>query len=183
VTADPSRPFYRLGQTRYLGPVPREPFRVHLGAHLKPVLTPTPEGIEAILDEAADVPYNVQLLAHSCWEAGRTSRAGTRLTAGLVKQVAAEAARRNDPIYTQLWTDLSVPQRTALLAVVHEGGKGLTSSAVSKRYHLPVSTIQKAVAALVNRQIVREDMSGGTSRLGLEDPLFGTWLRTTIEWP
>jgi hypothetical protein len=48
---------------------------------------------------------------------------------------------------------------------------------------IPISTMQKAVAALVSRQIVREDLAGGSSRLGLEDPLFGTWLRTTIEWP
>jgi hypothetical protein len=129
------------------------------------------------------VPYNVQLLANACWETGRTSRPGTRLTPDLVERVAAEAARRNDPAYTHLWTTLTLPQQSALLALVREGGKGLLSGEVSKRYRIPVATMQKALAALVNRQLVREEMAAGATRLRLEDPLFGTWLRTTIQWP
>lgn len=181
MTTDPGRPFYRLGQTRYLGPIPREAFREHLKRGLRPVLTVTAEGVEAILNQAADVPYNVQLLGSACWEAGR-NRSGIRLTPDVVAAVAADAARRNDPVYTHLWTSLTAPQRRALVAVVREGGAALTATATARRYGVPVSTMQKSLSALLDRQLVREDLTQGKSRLVLEDPLFATWLRTTIEW-
>jgi uncharacterized protein len=182
MTGEASRPFYRLGERRFLGPIPRPAFRAFLARGLKAVLAVTDEGVEAILDRAEDVPYNVQLLAHVCWEAGQTSRAGTRLTPEFVAGVEASAARRNDPLFTQLWTSLTAPQQKALLAVIHEAGKGLASGAVSRRYRIPVPTLQKSVRALEARGIVREEGARGEVRLRLEDPLFGAWVRLTIPW-
>jgi len=182
MTNDASRPFYRLGERGFLGPIPRTAFRPFLVKGLKPVLTVTDEGIEAILDAAEDVPYNVQLLAHACWEAGNTSRSGTRLTPEFVAGVNASAARRNDPLFTQLWTSLTPPQQKAVLALLNEGGQGLASSAVSRKYDVPVPTMQKALKALETRRIVREESARGEVRLRLEDPLFGSWVRLTIPW-
>ena len=95
----------------------------------------------------------------------------------------AAAARRNDPVYTHLWTNLTAPQQRALLAVVRENGVGLTATDTARRYRIPVPTMQKSLAGLVNRQLIREELSRGSAGLRLEDPLFATWLRTTIEWP
>ena len=182
MTGDAARPFYRLGDRLFLGPIPREAFRAFLGRGFKGVLPVTDEGIEAILDHAEDVPYNVQLLAHACWESGQASRAGTRLTPEFVAGVEASAARRNDPLYTQLWTSLTAPQQKTMLALIHEG-KGLASGAVSRAYGVPVPTIQKALKPLEARGIVREEGEKGEVRLRLEDPLFGAWIRLTIPWP
>lgn len=182
MTGEASRPFYRLGERRFLGPIPRPAFREFLARGLKPALVVTDEGVEAILDRAEDVPYNVQLLAHACWEAGQASRAGTRLTPEFVMGVEASAARRSDPLFTQLWTSLTAPQQKALLALIHEAGKGLASAAVSRKYGVPVPTLQKAVRALEARGIVREEGVKGEVRLRLEDPLFGSWVRLTIPW-
>jgi hypothetical protein len=182
MTGEASRPFYRLGERRFLGPIPRPAFRTFLARGLKGALLVTDEGVEAILDRAEDVPYNVQLLAHACWEAGQASRAGTRLTPEFVAGVEASAARRSDPLFTQLWTSLTASQQKALLALIHEAGKGLASAAVSRKYGVPVPTLQKAIRALEARGMVREEGARGEVRLRLEDPLFGSWVRLTIPW-
>jgi len=181
MTGDASRPFYRLGARRFLGPIPRPAFREFLSRGFKGALVVTDEGVEAILDHAEDVPYNVQLLAHACWESGQASRAGTRLTPEFVAGVEASAARRSDPFFTQIWTGLTAPQQKALLAVIYEG-KGLASGAIARKYRVPVPTLQKAVRALEHRGIVREEGAKGEVRLRLEDPLFGSWVRLTIPW-
>ena len=181
MTGEASRPFYRLGERRFLGPIPRPAFRQFLSRGFKGALVVTDEGIEAILDRAEDVPYNVQLLAHACWESGYASRAGTRLTPDLVAGVEASAARRSDPLFTQIWTGLTAAQQKALLALIYEG-KGLSSGAVARKYGVPVPTMQKALRALETRGIIREEGSKGEVRLRLEDPLFGSWVRLTIPW-
>lgn len=182
MTGEASRPFYRLGERRFLGPIPRPAFREFLSRGFRGVLPVTGEGIEAILDRAQDVPYNVQLLAHACWESGQAAQAGTRLTPDFVLGVEASAARRSDPLYTQLWASLTVPQQKTMLALIHEG-KGLASGAVSRKYAVPVPTLQKSLKALAARGMIREEAEKGEMRLRLEDPLFGAWIRLTIAWP
>lgn len=181
MTGEASRPFYRLGERLFLGPIPRPAFREFLSRGFKGALVVTDEGIEAILDHAEDVPYNVQLLAHACWESGQATRTGTRLTPDFVAGVEASAARRNDPLFTQIWASLTAPQQKSLLALIYEG-KGLASGVVSQRYGVPVPTIQKALKALESRGIVREEGAKGEVRLRLEDPLFGAWVKLTIPW-
>lgn len=180
MTGEANRPFYRLGTRRFLGAIPRGPFRASLRQGLAPVGTVSAEGIEAILDVAEDVPYNVQLLAHACWDRCREQGKGAKLTPELVRMAQGEMAARNDPLYTHLWTSLTSPQQRGLLAVVREQGQGLTSGVVTKRYELTASGMQKAVQGLKQRGIVREELQGGRARLRLEDPLFGTWVRQTV---
>jgi hypothetical protein len=183
MTGDPNRPFYKLGRVLYLGPVPRADFasfleRGFVGAAI-PVET---AAIDAILDAAADVPYNVQLLAHACWEACRETGADspTPLTAALVERTTVVAALRNDPLYTQIWTGLPATQRKALLAVVLEAGRGLGTSEVAARFGVLVPSMQRALAALEQKGILRKDQQHGHTALRFEDPQFGTWIRSVI---
>ncbi len=182
MTADPSRPFYRLGTVRFLAEVPRPAFVGYLRRGFATLGAPPDDGaLEAILAEAEEVPYNVQLLAHHCWNALRDARRRTGLTPALVREVHAESARRLDPVYSQLWLTLTVPQRRALQAVAHVGGEGLFSRDVMHRFGLPAATMQKSLEALVEKGICWRQPSGGGARLRLVDPLFGLWVRTTIE--
>lgn len=180
MTGDTDRPLFRLGSRRFLGPIPRKAFRAFLRRGLGVVATVSDQGIEAILDTADDVPYNVQLLAHACWERCRESPRKTVLTPDLVQAAQNAMARRSDPLFTQTWTSLTSAQQRALLAVLHEEGRGLTSRAVTHRYRLGASTMQRALQALTQRGVLREELREGAATLKLEDPLFGTWLRTTI---
>ena len=183
----PTRPFYRMGTALFLGPVPRADFREFLERGFAAGgIAVEPGAADAILDAAEEVPYNVQLLAHACWDAcraavGREGRgAPLPLTATLVGDTRDAEALRHDPFYTQLWTSLVSTQRRALLAVLREGGEGLTSTPVARKYAMPVTTMQRALEALEQKQVVREDHARGAVRLRLEDPLFGAWVRLVV---
>ena len=89
-------------------------------------------------------------------------------------------ALRNDPIYGQLWSSLPPSQQKALVALIREAGAQLTSTDVSRRYRLPVPTMQKALRALEAKSILREEHALGASRLRLEDPLFGAWVQLVV---
>lgn len=185
MTSDPNRPFYKLGTVRFLGAIPREDFAAFLEQNFqKGGIVVMPGTTEAILDAAEDVPYNVQALAHACWEACRNAGDVTpmSLTPAFVREIRDTVALRNDPLYTQIWTSLPASQQKALLAVLRErGGRdGLASTEVSRRYNLPVTTMSKALKGLEAKGILREEQAHGTVRLRLEDPFFGTWVELLV---
>jgi uncharacterized protein len=189
MTGSPNRPFYKLGVVRFLGSVPREDFVPFLERGFKAGgIAVAPGAADAILDAAEQVPYNVQLLAHACWEVCRAGSGSSKGRGGKAQPLTAErvlatrdtVALRSDPLYTQLWSSLAASQQKALLALIRERGVRLTSTAVTRRYGLPVPTMQKALRALEAKSIVREEQSRGTVRLRLEDPLFGAWVELVV---
>jgi hypothetical protein len=179
MTSQHARPFYRMGSSLFLGPIPRMAFA--------PFLT---EGFEArgfkvaagaterILDLAEDVPYSVQRLAHRCWDllAGAPTSART-LTPLFVERALERIALEEDPAYTQLWLSLTTVQKKALSAVIGTGGRLLLSKAVNDQYGLAVASMQKALKALTDRGIVREEQTRGDVHQRLDDPFLATWLR------
>ncbi len=188
MTTHASRPFYRLGSLRFVGPLPREEFLRFLldrftaggfrieGAGKK---NATSGGAALlILDFAEEVPYNVQLLAHTCWEqlsgAARDERV---LTEKLVSDSLELIARRYDPFYTQLWKSLTTIQQQTLMAVIQTSGTGMLSLSVVRKVGKGASTIARSLQALTNREILREDESGGSIRFRFEDPFFATWIK------
>jgi hypothetical protein len=178
---DPERPFYRLGSVRFLAEVPRPAFVAFLAAGFAPLRAAAGEdALVAILDAAEDVPYNVQLLAHHCWHALRDEGRGARLTPAVVETTHVATARRLDPVYSQQWLGLTAPQRRALQVIATEGTSGLFGAQVGRRYGMSATLMQKAVTALVDKRICWRQPRAGATRLRLEDPLFGTWVRTTI---
>jgi len=188
MTSDPNRPFYKLGNVRFLGPIPRVEFASFLErGFIAGGIAVQPGATDAILDAAEDVPYNIQLLAHACWEACRESlgkvksgRHPAALTPGLVERTRDVIAQRSDPIYTQLWTRLSSFQQRALLALLREGGVGLATNAVARRYRLSIPALAKSLKLLERKSIIREEQTLGNTRLRLEDPFFGAWIALVI---
>lgn len=183
MTGDEGRPFYRLGARLFVGPVPREDFRPFLQAGFEAAgLAIGEDAVEAVLDLAEDVPYNVQRLAHDCWAEARARADGSSAVAPLsaedVRSVLDRLVRRDDPFYTQTWNGLSTTQQKALLALVAHGGTGLYGRAVLATYGLPMSTMGTAIRALVDAGVAREEQEGGSVRYVLEDPFFAAWLRT-----
>lgn len=179
MTADPRRPFYKLGDVRFVGALPRADF----GAFLERGFAAgdirlAPGAIDAILDLAEEVPYNVQLLAHECWDLARAARSRV-LTPAKVREARDTAALRHDPIYSQLWVALAPSQQKALLALRQESG-GLFSMDVTRRYAMSASLMQKAVTLLENKGIIREEQAMGASRLRFEDPLFAAWIDLVV---
>jgi hypothetical protein len=80
--------------------------------------------------------------------------------------------RRYDPFYTQLWNQLTAVQQKTLSAVIEEGGVSLRSNRVVRSVGKGASTIQRALSALLGRDILREEEQGGAVRFRFEDPFF-----------
>lgn len=185
MTMDASRPFYRLGSLRFVGAVPRADFiaflrrkfiesRFRIGGS-----GGKDDAVELILALAEEVPYNVQMLAHSCWEQlrGAPTAAGRVLTQAVVRESLERVVRRYDPFYTQLWNGLTAIQQKTLVTVIAEGGTGLQSMKVVKALGKGPSTVKRAVDAMVSRDILREEEYQGSVRMRFEDPFFAHWIR------
>lgn len=183
MTLDAPRPFYRLGGVRFIGPVPRDDFSKFLrkGFDQSGFNVPTGEGDEAvkiILDLAEEVPYNVQMLAHGCWEqlrAGKTPKERT-LSRAVVEQSLERVVRQYDPFYTQLWNGLTAIQQKTLVAVITEGGVNLQSTKVVQTLGKGPSTVRRSQQALTARDILREEEHQGKVRMRFEDPFFAQWI-------
>ena len=176
MTSNADRPFYRMGARTFLGPIPRPDFIEFLRAGFVDAGFDAPEAAcIRILDLAADVPYNVQRLAYELWEMLRSGD-----VPDLVPDAVDDALRRivirEDPAYTQLWTGLTLNQKKALKAVIHEG-TALTSAATLARLELAGSSLLRALEALEDRHIVRTEQTEGRASHLLVDPFLGAWLR------
>ena len=177
MTTEASRPFYRLGERLFAGPVPRADFHGFLHRGFFRAGFKVGDGaLEAVLDLAEEVPYNVQMLAHACWNELALGRRGATLAIAVVRQVLEKVVRQDDPFYTQVWNLLTSAQQKALIAVVREKGQNLHSARVLRESGLSQPTMQRALGGLKARDLIREEERLGQTRLRFEDPFFGTWL-------
>lgn len=108
---------------------------------------------------------------------------GAVLTVADVNAAHGAAARRLDPIYSQLWLGLSAAQRRALQAIAEEGGAGLFRQVTGERYGLTATAMKRAIEGLMTKQVCWRRLRSGTTELRLEDPLLGRWVRDTIAAP
>ena len=177
-----SRPFYRLGDTTYIGAIPREDFAPFLREKFSEAGHNANEGVVTrILDLAQDVPYNVQALASHCWyrlmDDGRPGGGG--FTPEFVDETLNLVVRQQDPTYAGMWSQLTAIQQRTLLYVVAESGRGLTSANASRQVGHGASTIRQALVSMVNSEILREDHTGRLIQYRFEDPFFDHWIRMT----
>ena len=189
MTTDASRPFYRLGTLLFIGELPRPEFSRFLVDKFTfgDFFSFTTEAAERreltlkILTLAEDVPYNVQMLAHSLWNRLLQSQVGAPETAVLTESMLTETLekllRQNDPFYTQVWNGLTTIQKKALAAVVRESGQNLQSMKVMETTRVSPSSMRRALESLTAQDILRHDESKGTIRLRFEDPFFAHWIR------
>jgi hypothetical protein len=184
MTMKHDRPLYRLGASRFIGPLPQADFSAYLRSQFRKggfaVKDSSP--IDAILELAEDVPYNVQMLAHNCWEALRDARGSKQpeLTPALVQAVLEHTVQGLDPLFTQSWTRLTSVQQRTLLAVIRHGGSGMSSTAAAQSVGVSVSTVQSAIHSLHEHNILRDDPAEGRIRMKFEDPFFAQWIRMTV---
>ena len=180
MTMDATRPFYRLGSVRFIGPVPEQDFIEFLSDKFRQSgFRVEDQGpLQSILQLSENVPYNVQLLAHTCWNElrNRPNNLGT-VDQELVESCMLLIARQYDPFYTQIWSALTSIQQKTLLAVINEQGERLFSQRASQFVGKGPSTVQRSVNSLVEKEILREEEHQGGMRLRFEDPFFAQWIR------
>lgn len=177
MTSGPDRPFYRMGERLFLRAVPREDFDAFLERSFRASgMVPARAATDRILDAAQEVPYNVQRLAHEVWEMGR-GRDVAALRAEHVDESMRRIVLREDPAYTQIWSQLTANQKKALKVVIATGGRRVLAGEVSREFRIPTSSLQVAVEALRRAHLVRIEATLGETVYRLVDPFFAEWLR------
>lgn len=176
MTTDRSRPFYRLGARRFLGSLPARQAQEWLIAQFAAGgFRLSAETADELIGLAEHIPYDIQLLAHTCWNLLLGQKKRT-LTPELIAAADDSLIRQNDPVFNSIWSQLSPNQKTALLAVINEEGKMMTSQRTLRHYRLAAATMQKSLTALRDKGIIRSEETFQAARWRCEDPLFKRWL-------
>src|SRR5688572_7676942 len=129
----PRRPFYKAGPVMRLEKINAQDFAVFIDERFRASGVKAEEGLgEAIVDLAANVPYDVQRLAHETWD---DVKAAERKTAG-VDDLHATLTRllgEQQTVFEESWQRLTLPQRAVLRALVIEEGRELMSARSEER--------------------------------------------------
>lgn len=169
----PRRPFYKAGPVMRLEKIDPLVFSRFLDARFQSTGLRVEAGLgEAIVDLAANVPYDVQRLAHEAWD---DARMRGRRTVGLddLHGTLTRLLGEHHTVFEESWQRLTLAQRAVLRALVLEEGRELLSAGVRMRHRLPsASSVQSALAALVNQDIV---MKVGV-RYSVTDSLYREWV-------
>lgn len=169
----PRRPFYKAGPVMRLEKIEPGEFAAFIEARFADSgIKPEADLGEAIVDLAANVPYDVQRLAHETWddvkEAGKKTAGLDDLHATLLRLLGEQ-----NTVFEESWQRLTLPQRAVLRALVIEEGRELMSADVRERHRLPgTSTIQAALAALLRQDIITKD----NARYMTVDSLYREWV-------
>ena len=169
----PRRPFYKAGPVMRLQKINGQDFAAFIESRFQGSgIRPEPGLGDAIVDLAANVPYDVQRLAHETWDdvkaAGRKAVGVDDLHATLTRLLGEQQT-----VFEESWQRLTLPQRAVLRAVVIEEGKELMSADVRARHRLPgTSTVQAALAALLRQDIITKD----DGRYLAVDSLYREWV-------
>jgi hypothetical protein len=169
----PRRPFYKAGPVMRLEKIVAADFAAFIDARFLGSGVRPEAGLgDAIVDLAANVPYDVQRLAHETWddakEAGRKTAGLEDLHATLMRLLGEQQT-----VFEESWQRLTLPQRAVLRALVIEDGRELMSADVRARHRLPApSTIQAALAALLRQDIITK----ADGRYAAVDSLYREWV-------
>jgi len=169
----PRRPFYKAGPVMRLEKINPDDFAAFIDERFRGSGVRPEAGLgDAIIDLAANVPYDVQRLAHETWD--DVKEAG-RKTAGLddLHVTLTRLLGEQHTMFEESWQRLTLPQRAVLRALVIEEGRELMSADVRARHRLPgTSTVQAALAALLRQDIITKD----SGRYVTVDSLYREWV-------
>ena len=169
----PRRPFYKAGPVMRLEKINPDDFAAFIDERFRGSGIRPEDGLgEAIVDLAANVPYDVQRLAHETWD--DVKEAGKK-TAGLddLHVTLTRLLGEQHTVFEESWQRLTLPQRAVLRALVIEEGRELMSADVRARHRLPgTSTVQAALAALLRQDIITKD----DGRYVTVDSLYREWV-------
>jgi hypothetical protein len=167
------RPFYKAGPVMRLDKIDAGEFAAFIDDRLASTgLTPEHGLGEAIVELAANVPYDVQRLAHEMWDDVRGLR---RKAVGMedLHRTLTRLLGEHEMVFEESWQRLTLAQRAVLRAVVVENGRELLSADVRLRHRLPgTSSVQSALTALVKQDIVQRDRT----RYVVSDSLYREWV-------
>jgi uncharacterized protein len=172
------RPFYKAGPVMRLEKIDAPVFAAFIQDRFAASgITAEPDLGEAIVDLAANVPYDVQRLAHETWDDVRAAGL-LHATVEDLHQTLTRLLGEQQMVFEEAWQRLTLTQRAVLRALVFQNGREMLSTDVRTRHRLPgPSSVQSALAALIRQDIIQKD--GG--RYIVNDSLYREWVarRTT----
>jgi hypothetical protein len=168
------RPFHKAGPQMFLDKIDAGDWKEFISRHFKKRGRSLDDaGMEALLNAADLIPYDVQRIAHELWD---YAELGNKRQLGVadVESVIDALVRGQSTYYETLWDQISARQRAALQALASRGLSNIYSESVRYEFRLgPASTVQKALQSLDSRDVL-DRYRGNYFFL---DPLFPYWIR------
>jgi uncharacterized protein len=167
---DRNEPFWRSAKLSELGPIDAAPFETFIVDRFE--ATNRRLGAEvgdAILARTGGHPYATQELCYALWE--RTPEGG-EATQDRLRDALAAVLRSEHAYFSLLWEEVSRGQRLVLLALAQEPGHPFQAEYRERHALPPATNVQKALAALENREIV----AGENGAYRIVEPFLAEWL-------
>ena len=180
MTGKHNRPFYRGGMVYYIRTVPTDEFAVWLYAKFREggFEVDGDEVTHSILSLAEEIPYNVQMLAHHCWEELRSQRRA-KLTVSLVREVFKRTVNSLYPLFAHTWNQLSPVQQRTLVAFLRGNGR-MNATEMARSAGFSDSSFKTALRWLHEHDILWNDFTGEGKKIRFEDPFFAQWVRINV---
>lgn len=170
----PRRPFFKAGPVMRLEKIDEALFANFIEARFTQSGMRPEAGLGmAIVELGANIPYDVQRLAHETWD---EVRAVGRKTVGLddLHLTLTRLLSEQQTVFEESWQRLTLGQRAVLRALVLEDGRELLSADVRTRHRLAgTSTVQAALTALMRQDIVAKETN---ARYVVSDSLYREWV-------
>ena len=128
------------------------------------------EAVTRVLGLTGGHPYATQELCYFTWEA---TVAGEQAILAQVEAGLEGVLRSENAHFSLLWQSASAGQRLVLGALAIEPGRPYSAEYRRRRGLPPATNVQKAVAALVKREIVAR---GDDGLFRLAEPFFAAWI-------
>jgi hypothetical protein len=171
---DANEPFWRSAKSIELGNIAVEPFAAFLVQRFHDSGREVEDAVVAdVLARTAGHPYATQELCYFLWE-----QTGTEAPAGATELERALAAvlRSEHAHFSLLWNSASAVQKQVLQALAREPGRPFTGAYRAANNLPAVTNVQKALRALVQREIV----SGESGTYRITEPFLTEWVRQNV---
>ena len=170
---DENEPFWRSAKKLELGVIAPEHFAGFIAKRFRGSRKAAGDPVvAALLERTGGHPYATQELCYFLWE--QTPFDGEAGEGEL--ELATAAVLRSENAHFQLrWDDASATQKLILEALAHEPGRPMTA-AYRAAHGLPsVSSIQAALRALTERELVAREPGGSNT---IAEPFLAEWIRS-----
>jgi hypothetical protein len=170
---DENEPFWRSAKKVELDLIEPQRFRPFICERFRETRKELPEELaEAVVAKTGGHPYATQELCYFLWE--QTPFDGEATDADLEAAVAA-VLRSEGAHFQARWDAASTAQKLVLEALAKEPGRPL-SNAYRSRHELPsVATVQAALRALTERELVGREPDGSHR---IFEPFLADWIRS-----
>jgi uncharacterized protein len=170
VFTEENEPFYRSARIMELGPIPAAAFAAFVRERFAATGRSVDDAaVAAVLAITGGHPHNTQELCHFLWDEAGSEAAGVdAVERALERLVDAEEGR-----LVTLVEGLSRQQRLVLWALAQEPGRLYSAEYRRRRGLPPGAQLQRAVAALLDRDLIAPRGEGGYE---IADPFLAAWL-------